>query len=88
MLVATCYNLGGEKTLMRLDEGSIVARAAGRQLESLNGKREILVVGVVHQEPVVERFLRERKRIFSNMKIALCLKYIRGEKRIFNMKIA
>jgi len=57
MLVATCYNLGGEKTLMRLDEGSIVARAAGRQLESLNGKREILVVGVVHQEPVVERFL-------------------------------
>jgi len=46
MLVATCYNLGGEKTLMRLDEGSIVACAAGWQLESLNGEGETLVVGI------------------------------------------
>ena len=42
------------KDLMRLDEGAIVAGAAGRQLESLDGKGEILVVGVVHQEPVVK----------------------------------
>ena len=50
------------KDLMRLNEGAIVAGAAGRQLESLDGKGEILVVGVVHQEPVVEGLL-ERKRM-------------------------
>ena len=43
---------------MRLNEGAIVAGAACRQLKSLDGKGEILVVGVVHQEPVVERLLR------------------------------
>ena len=48
---------------MRLNEGAIVASAAGRQLESLDGEGEILVVGVVHQEPVVERFLQERKSV-------------------------
>ena len=49
------------KDLMRLDEGAIVAGAAGRQLESLDGKGEILVVGVVHQEPVVEGLLKRKR---------------------------
>ena len=42
------------KYLMRLNEGAIVAGAAGRQLERLDGEGEVLVVGVVHQEPVVK----------------------------------
>ena len=50
---------------MRLDEGSIVASATSRQLESLNCKGEILVVGVVNQEPVVERLLQQRERLFG-----------------------
>ena len=53
--------VGKKENLMRLNEGAIVAGAAGRKLESLDGKGEILVVGVVHQEPVVERFLKMRK---------------------------
>ena len=47
---------------MRLDEGAVVAGAAGGQLERLDGEGEILVVGVVHQEPVVEWFLQEIKK--------------------------
>ena len=39
---------------MRLNEGAVVAGAACRQLESLDGEGEVLVVGVVHQEPVVK----------------------------------
>jgi len=53
---------------MRLNEGAIVAGAAGRQLESLDGKGEILVVGVVYQEPVVERFLQMRKGTINKQK--------------------
>ena len=65
---------------MRLNEGAIVASAAGRQLESLDGEGEILVVGVVHQEPVVERFLQERKKHQQLMIFALCPKSFWGEK--------
>ena len=55
-------NAWSKKILMRLNEGAIVAGTTCWQLESLDGKGEILVVGVVHQEPVVERFLQERKK--------------------------
>ena len=47
-------NLAAKVNLMRLNEGAIVAGAAGRQLERLDGEGEVLVVGVVHQEPVVK----------------------------------
>jgi len=42
---------------MGLNVGAVVAGATCRQLERLNGEGEILVIGVVDQEPVVERFL-------------------------------
>ena len=45
--------------------GAVVARTCGRKLESLDGEGEVLVVGVVHQEPVVKGFLR--KRLIINM---------------------
>ena len=46
---------------MGLNVGAVVAGATCRQLERLNGEGEILVIGVVDQESVVERFLWERK---------------------------
>ena len=37
--------------------GSVVAGARGRQLESLNGEGEVLVIGIVDEEPVVDALL-------------------------------
>jgi len=37
--------------------GAVVAGARGRQLESLNGEGEVLVIGVVDEEPVVDALL-------------------------------
>ena len=47
---------------MGLNVGAVVAGATCRQLERLNGEGEILVIGVVDQESVIERFLWERKK--------------------------
>ena len=37
------------------DEGGSVAGAGGRQLEALDSEREVVVVGVVHNEPELEK---------------------------------
>ena len=41
----------------RLGVGSVVAGAGGGKLEGLNGEGEVLVIGVVDEEPVVDRLL-------------------------------
>lgn len=42
---------------MRLSKGSIVASAGRRKLESLNGKGEILIIGIEGEESVVDALL-------------------------------
>ena len=39
----------------RLGVGAVVAGAGGGQLEGLDGEGEVLVIGIVDQEPVVNR---------------------------------
>ena len=39
----------------RLGVGAVVAGAGGGQLEGLDGEGEVLVIGIVDQEPVINR---------------------------------
>ena len=43
--------------MWRLNIGSIVAGAGGWQLECFNGKGEILIIGIIDKEPVVDGLL-------------------------------
>ena len=43
---------------MGVDVLSVEASTGGRQLERLNGEGEVLVVGVVDEEPVVDALLQ------------------------------
>jgi len=43
--------------LVRLNVGAIVTGAGGGQLESLDGEGEVLLIGIVHKEPVVDVLL-------------------------------
>ena len=43
------------RELWSFNEGGSVAGAGGRQLEALDSEREVVVVGVVHDEPELEK---------------------------------
>ena len=47
--------LGSLLLVGRLGVGAVVAGAGGGQLEGLDGEGEVLVIGIVDQEPVVNR---------------------------------
>ena len=50
--------IDGDFCLVSLGVGAVVAGAGGRQLEGLDGEGEVLVIGVVGEEAVVDALLQ------------------------------
>ena len=55
LLLSSLSAWGGLLFVGRLGVGAVVAGAGGGQLEGLDGEGEVLVIGIVDQEPVVNR---------------------------------
>ena len=53
LLLSSLSAWGGLLFVGRLGVGAVVAGAGGGQLEGLDGEGEVLVIGIVDQEPVI-----------------------------------